>query len=189
MSGASDGMGQGVKYPLPQFALSVRQPWAWAIMHAGKDIENRTWRKPNPSLGFRGRVAIHASTGITKAEYAAACGFMREIDAPVPEHPRYLELGYIVGTVEIVDVVRRSCSPWFMGSVGLVLRDPEALPRGSQPRVQGALGFFDWKPRQIGEAVQIKGEDLLPKWMRDWPTPRQAAAGSDSDQIDMFGGN
>ena len=25
-------------------ALSIRQPWAWAILHAGKDIENRDWR-------------------------------------------------------------------------------------------------------------------------------------------------
>ena len=23
--------------------LSIRQPWAWAIIHAGKDIENRCW--------------------------------------------------------------------------------------------------------------------------------------------------
>lgn len=26
---------------LPDLALSVRQPWAWAIIHAGKDVENR----------------------------------------------------------------------------------------------------------------------------------------------------
>ena len=24
-------------------ALSIRQPWAWAIINAGKDIENRQW--------------------------------------------------------------------------------------------------------------------------------------------------
>ncbi|WP_409188395.1 hypothetical protein [Bradyrhizobium sp. RDM4] len=27
---------------LPEFALSVRQPWAWAIIHGGKDVENRS---------------------------------------------------------------------------------------------------------------------------------------------------
>ena len=36
-------------------ALSIRQPWAWAILHAGKDIENRSWR-----TAFRGEVLIHA---------------------------------------------------------------------------------------------------------------------------------
>lgn len=29
---------------LPETALSVRQPLAWAIIHCGKDIENRSWR-------------------------------------------------------------------------------------------------------------------------------------------------
>ena len=24
-------------------ALTIKQPWAWAIIHAGKDIENRDW--------------------------------------------------------------------------------------------------------------------------------------------------
>ena len=28
----------------PNKALSVRQPWAWAIIHGGKDIENRVTR-------------------------------------------------------------------------------------------------------------------------------------------------
>lgn len=37
--------------------LTVRQPWAWAIIHGGKDVENRV-----RSLGpYRGLVAVHAS--------------------------------------------------------------------------------------------------------------------------------
>ena len=24
-------------------ALSIHQPWAWAILNAGKTVENRTW--------------------------------------------------------------------------------------------------------------------------------------------------
>ena len=31
-----------VDYGPPSVALSVRQPWAWAIIHGGKDVENRT---------------------------------------------------------------------------------------------------------------------------------------------------
>ena len=27
-------------------ALTLKQPWAWAISHAGKDVENRTWPVP-----------------------------------------------------------------------------------------------------------------------------------------------
>ena len=40
-------------------ALTVRQPWAWAIVHAGKRIENRTRR-----TNFRGRFYIHAGLAV-----------------------------------------------------------------------------------------------------------------------------
>lgn len=36
-------------------ALTVRQPWAWAIAHAGKDVENRWW-----ATRWRGQLLIHA---------------------------------------------------------------------------------------------------------------------------------
>jgi hypothetical protein len=35
-------------------ALTLRQPWAWAVLH-GKTVENRTWR-----MSYRGPLAIHA---------------------------------------------------------------------------------------------------------------------------------
>ena len=41
-------------------ALSIRAPWAWAIFHAGKDIENRTWAPPKKLLGQR--FFVHVST-------------------------------------------------------------------------------------------------------------------------------
>jgi len=36
-------------------ALSVRAPWWWAILHLGKDIENRDW-----STNYRGKIYLHA---------------------------------------------------------------------------------------------------------------------------------
>jgi hypothetical protein len=44
-----------------------------------------------------------------------------------------------VGSVEIVDCVTVSDSPWFDGRYGFVLRNPEPLP--FRP-MRGALGFF-----------------------------------------------
>lgn len=29
---------------LPVRAVVLQQPWAWAVIHAGKDVENRDWR-------------------------------------------------------------------------------------------------------------------------------------------------
>lgn len=57
---------------LPDVALAVRQPWAWAIIHGvpPKDIENRFWAPQRSGWRFRGRVAILASQGMTQDEYA-----------------------------------------------------------------------------------------------------------------------
>lgn len=43
-------------------ALSLHRPWAWLIMHAGKDIENRTWNTP-----YRGPVILHSAQSVNTA--------------------------------------------------------------------------------------------------------------------------
>jgi hypothetical protein len=121
-------------------ALSIRQPWAWLILHAGKDIENRTW-----PTKFRGRVLIHASKGMTRDEYEDGVDSLWTLCGPaVPaiELPPFeqIERGGVVGSMEIVDCVRESNSPWFVGKYGFVLRDPQPLPFVPY---KGQLGFFD----------------------------------------------
>lgn len=120
--------------------LSVRQPWAWLIMHGGKDIENRSW-----PTKVRGRVLIHAAKGITKSEWQESWEWVRCV---CPEawskgkkliQPGSIERGGIIGSVDIVDCVEISTSPWFVGRYGFVLRDPQPLP--FQP-CRGQLGFF-----------------------------------------------
>ena len=150
---------------LPPLALSVRQPWAWAIVPGGKDFENRDWRKPNPGLAFRGRVAIHASTGMTRDEYESAADFMRHSCGVVAPQPHLLVRGGIIGSVDVVDVVRyagactgeQRASPWFVGPVGLVLRDPSPC---APIAAKGALGFFRWEP---GGAIHPPARWMLPR--------------------------
>lgn len=127
---------------IPGIALSVRQPWAHAIIHAGKDIENRGWRRDSPATAFRGRVAIHAAKGMTREEYYDARDFMAGLGVTCPSAAE-LDRGGIIGCVDVVDMVRSHPSPWFVGPVGLVLRNPQACRFA--PAV-GALGFFHWKP-------------------------------------------
>lgn len=126
---------------LPELALSVRQPWAWAIIYGGKDIENRDWKAGRVSLHHLGRIAIHASKRMTREDYADGFYMMANVGVTCPP-AMDLPRGGIIGSVEIVDVVSKSDSPWFYGPVGLVLKDPTPHPF---IQTAGALGFFQWK--------------------------------------------
>ncbi len=141
---------------IPAVALSVRQPWAWAIIHGGKDVENRSARAASHGLDPR-RIAIHAAKGMSRDEYELASEFMAALDVACPR-PNDLVRGAIIGVVTVDAVVKKSTSPWFSGPRGLVLSDPVAVE--PIPAV-GALGYFEW---------QRKGEIQLPlRWMVAWP--------------------
>lgn len=116
-------------------ALSIRQPWAWAILLAGKDVENRSW-----ATKFRGRVLIHAALHLRTREFEEDCSLIRRISGESVLSHYYMRFGGIVGSVEIVDCVVTSASPWFFGPWGFVLRDPRPLPFVP---LRGQLGFFD----------------------------------------------
>ena len=140
-------------------ALSVRAPWWWFIVHGGKDIENRDWRPGNPGLRFRGPVLIHASswwrTDDVEDDLESASAMFRASGYPAPQDTLTLrELkdlgGHIVGKAEVVDVVRRSDSPWFVGPLGLVLRNAEPV---TPWRCKGKLGFFSPAPLSEKEAT------------------------------------
>lgn len=110
-------------------ALSLTPPWTWAILHAGKRIENRDWRN---GCSRRGPIWLHAAQGIgSRAAFAqvveavwAATPFlpggvdavdrMRE-DGTIVRCDRHvhavgpkLARGAIVGRANIVGVVERA---------------------------------------------------------------------------------
>jgi hypothetical protein len=132
--------------------ISVRQPWAWLLIRPDivgeearakaysdgliKDVENRDW-----FTKVRSRVLIHASKGMTRNEYFDTRLFVNtefkyEIELPPFEE---LQRGGIIGSVEIVDCVSKSQSPWFFGRYGFVSRNSQPLP--FHP-CKGQLGFF-----------------------------------------------
>lgn len=43
-------------------ALTLWAPWAWAICHMGKDVENRDWKRGVPQSLVGQRLAIHAGS-------------------------------------------------------------------------------------------------------------------------------
>lgn len=160
---------------VPARALSIMQPWAHAIVHLGKTIENRDWRK----CDFRGEILIHASKGIgTKSHFAMACAMVLDAISPAlpPEETREVGLlrGGIVGRARIVGVVdnlrcnerwrarigaptfaeTRDLTPaesvWWTGGFALVLDDVEPVPFVP---CKGALGL--WRvPDDVRRAIE-----------------------------------
>lgn len=107
-------------------ALTIRQPWAGLIVAGLKTVENRSW-----PTSYRGVLVIHA--GARPDDEA-----MAEYGHLLDEYPA----GAIIGTVQVVDCVRDSDSPWAIpGQWHWLLTDP----RPCKPRAaKGSLGL--WTP-------------------------------------------
>jgi hypothetical protein len=170
---------RGMTNSIPEFALSVRQPWAWAIIHAGKDIENRSPAAIRNIGRCVGPCAIHASKGMTKEEYVDAYEFMAGIGVECPP-PGELLRGGIIGRVDIDRVVSASHSPWFFGPRGLVLQNARACE--FIPSV-GALGLFLWKSADAS-IVPAPAKWMLPK--SDAGPSQPVAAKAVSTAPDLF---
>lgn len=60
-------------------ALSIWQPWLWAIMWAGKNIENRTW-----PTRYQGWVALHAGAHYDPYWYARMAARVEKASGMLP---------------------------------------------------------------------------------------------------------
>jgi hypothetical protein len=157
---------------LPPIALSIRQPWAWAIVCGFKDIENRTAFAINKGGMQPKEICVHASKGMTRHEYESTRNFMAEQGVICP-HPSNLFRGGIIGTCTVVDVVMEHESPWFFGPRGLVLKDQRVI---TPIPCNGALGYFKW-------TVGTESFEEPKPWMKNWGK-------SNSEQVkSLFGGD
>lgn len=158
-------------------ALSIRQPWAWLIVQGYKDIENRTWR-----TNFRGRVLVHASKGMTQAEYDDACVTAHYAGMDVEKFPQpvYLDRGGIVGAVTITDCIapENRRSDWHMGgSFGFKLDAAIPFPF---VECKGRLGFFD-VPDEVAAQIREIAAARADALKRRLDAHRAAAAIGESD--------
>ena len=123
-------------------AISIKQPWVYAILHEGKDIENRSWKRD-----FRGWIAIHAS-GQPVRDWSLPRGHR------CPDL-KTLPYSAICGVARVDDIVSRSRSKWFYrpedGSInyGWVLGSVRALKEPIP--CKGALGLWDLPPTVLRE--------------------------------------
>lgn len=137
-------------------AISVKQPWAWAIMHAGKTIENRTqvWN-------YRGPLAIAASLPWAKeggddslVREALAMQHPGLIDAKHADNLHVFPRGAVLGVVDLVDLHigdGACCAPWghHLATVGAAARPITHLvlenlrPLACPVPVRGSLGLWN----------------------------------------------
>jgi hypothetical protein len=144
-------------------ALSLRQPWLWAVLELGKTIENRRW-----NTHYRGPILLHAAKGCTVDECSGALAWMQEARLVEPLDPRWpglrgVERGGICGYAEIADVVPPDVPPLFLQvtkdelrwhmpkQYGFVLRNVRRLPFVPYA---GSLGLFEVSPDAVAKAMR-----------------------------------
>lgn len=137
-------------------AISIRQPWVWMILNAGKRRENRDWKAP-PRFIIGETILIHASATFRNedvyedflaAKEMASDEAWAEVQARFPEITLRMlkeQAGGLVARARVVDAVWNGDNPddpWAVpGAVGIILADVVPLP--ALIPYKGALGFFD----------------------------------------------
>lgn len=148
--------------------ITVRQPWAWALIHGGKDVENRT---RNIAGSYRGPIAIHV--GLQFAEAASPLDL--QVARAVGETTRAGGLhDRVVSRIADEDRHENHVAPWFgqrgaiIGVVDLaeVHYDVDCLMHGG-PGHYGSCSTWamadHWhlcvnQPRPLAEPIPTKGK-------------------------------
>lgn len=131
--------------------LSVRQPWAWALLHAGKDVENRTWAPSPKQLKPGERLAIHASKTFDVAGLRWICANHEALGLKledIPIDPKAYAVGCVVGSVEFVGDIcielyatAPNAGRWAFGPRCWLVKNPVAL---AEPvPMKGKLMLFE----------------------------------------------
>lgn len=103
--------------------LTVMQPWAAAIVHGPKRIENRDWRPPAGMIG--NYIAIHAGKSYDK-RWETELFIWDQMDCNLSFELARVHSA-IVGVARLKEVVESSGDGWFFGPFGWVLEDVRAI--------------------------------------------------------------
>lgn len=136
-------------------AITVHQPWAWAILFGGKTVENRT-----RITHHRGPVAVHAGArwsdrGACDPRVRASAVDASRRGHPAPEPgpasgvllPNGLPMGKVIGVVDIVD-----CHPAGPGCCDDPWRDDAHDGRATGAHLALA------NPRPLAEPIRVRGQ-------------------------------
>lgn len=128
-------------------ALTMLPPWSWAIVHAGKRLENRDWRR---GCSYRGPVWLHTSNAPTgspeavlRSQSVAALDYMDAVETmvrtavdtladtgPITHGALLATRGMILGRANVVGVVERAPNVDRGDFDWMVFREPgQGVPR------------------------------------------------------------
>lgn len=115
--------------------ITVRAPWAQAILDLGKNVENRSWYRK-----YKGELFIHCGHGKVSNQELADF-WPRSIKLP-EINPR--DLGCIIGKVELVEVTSDYDSVWAIpGQRHWILEKPVRI---TPIPCKGQLGIWTYNP-------------------------------------------
>lgn len=145
---------------IPTHALSIRQPWASAIVFGEKRIENRTWR-PHQILSGPFAIWIHASGTIEEIhphEHAGLDEFRRaHPELRWPDFCKWVlaPTSVILGAAvvdRVVEAPPAGQESWWAGPLAWVLRD--VVPLSEPVRASGRLSL--WRPAPEVQAACVE---------------------------------
>lgn len=148
----------------PLEAITLHQPWAWAIFTLGKDVENRHWAYPATLNGAW--VAIHAGKTYDTIGAEWLQRAYPEIDIPPASR---LAMGAIVGLVRLGGCLEYSSSRWYAGwpYKAWLLEEPY--------RLNPAIACRGYKKFWTVE------EQVRQMIYQDWRQPRFAQGGQENE--------
>lgn len=112
----------------PVLAISIRQPYAWAVVAGHKDVENRSASVAGRLRKLAGQeIAIHAAWNMADSEWDEAARWMRQNIGVEPPHPDEMFYGGVIGFATVGAVIEQSRSIWFDGPFGIKLINPRPV--------------------------------------------------------------
>lgn len=121
-------------------AITLKQPWATAMMTLGKDVENRCWKMPASIMGQR--VAIHAGLGWDRHG--------GELLAVVQNN---VSRGCLLGSV----VFKGFVNPRERVHAGLVAEEVEAVLRSRWAEPDSEFWWYVAEPRSLSIPIPCRG--------------------------------
>lgn len=148
-------------------AVTLIQPWAWAIAHAGKRLENRSWQ----THVWPDRLAIHAGGKLDKGGVL----MLRKagIDAPLPiVRSAVVAVARVDGVIHAEPDVDDEQRFWWRGPLAWRLAD--VVPLRKPIPCSGAQGLWQL-PTTVEREVEHQVAELM------YETPVCAVCGGEGE--------